>query len=221
MSYRQLRKTVQFNRGMAWLISTVFHPIFLFFWLTLTFMVYSPAILHPVMEKDFLSLIIVVLISTAIIPVLVVLGIGVFLYRTFRPGRFFMENKEERVYPFLFIAAYYMALDYVVFRQLSVTLFQIAFIVSFLVALTGLISRYAKISAHAVGMGAGFGILLSIVRLFPAINYLTPVLLCVLVSGLVLCARLYLGAHKPAQIYAGYSLGLAISCGVMLLNFSI
>ncbi len=205
---------------MAWVISVAFHPIFLFFWLTFIFMVYSPAILHPVMEKDFSNLLLVVLISTAVIPALVVLVTGIMLRQTFQPADFLMEKKEDRIYPFLFVAGYYIALNYTMFRQLNTTLFQIAFIVSFLVALTGLISKYVKISVHSVGLGAALGILLSIVRLFPAINYLIPVLLCVLASGLVLSARLYLGSHRPAQVYGGYLLGYLVSCSVMLLNFS-
>lgn len=220
MSYRYLRKTVQFNKGMAWLISIAFHPIFLFFWLTLIFMVYSPVILHPVMEKDFSNLLFVVLISTAIIPMLVVLVTGIMLRQTFRPADLLMESKEDRIYPFLFVAGYYMALNYTMFRQLNTTLFQIAFIVGLLVAMVGLISNYVKISAHSVGLGAVLGILLSIVRLFPAINYLIPVMLCVLVSGLVLSARLYLSSHSPAQVYGGYLFGFFVSCSIMLLNFS-
>lgn len=202
------------------MISIVFHPIFLFVWLTFVFTVYSPAILHPVMEKDFPNLLFVVLISTAVIPALIVLVTGIMLRQTFRLTDLLMERKEDRVYPFLFVAGYYMALNYTMFRQLNTALFQIAFIVSLLIALTGLISKYVKISAHSVGLGAALGILLSIVRLFPAINYLMPVLLCVFISGLVLSARLYLGSHYPTQVYGGYLLGFMVSSSIMLLNFS-
>jgi len=40
---------------------------------------------------------------------------------------------------------------------------------------------------------------------------LIPLLLIVLISGLLLSARLYLNAHTPAQIIAGLACGLTIS----------
>lgn len=70
-------------------------------------------------------------------------------------------------------------------------------------ALVWMISRYWKISIHAVGVGGG-----SIILLIVGGTALWPVILApVAVSW----ARLRLGAHTPAQLIAGSVLGAVIS----------
>ncbi|WP_170061909.1 hypothetical protein [Hymenobacter chitinivorans] len=84
------------------------------------------------------------------------------------------------------------------------------------VFLTFLISLRWKISAHAVGVGGGLGLLLRFYLLAPATAALWALLVMVILAGAVLSARLALDAHTPTQVWAGLSLGLGIVAGMSL-----
>jgi hypothetical protein len=74
-----------------------------------------------------------------------------------------------------------------------------------------IITFFWKISVHSLGIGGIVGILLIISSMVPEspVNYL--LLAAILISGIVLSARLKLQAHTQAQVYVGFLLGLFIS----------
>jgi membrane-associated phospholipid phosphatase len=91
--------------------------------------------------------------------------------------------------------------------------------VSVCIGLVTLITLFWKISAHAVGTGGLLGFLFGIVYSFAAVELLYPTLVCVLAAGLLLSARLYLNAHTPAEVGAGFLLGLTI-CFTAVVGFA-
>jgi hypothetical protein len=84
------------------------------------------------------------------------------------------------------------------------------------------INIFDKISAHTVGIGGILGFLMLFLfqhgnasLLFQGFNaniYLIPMslvfLIALLLAGLTGTSRLYLKAHTPAQVYAGYFIGI-------------
>ncbi|MCC2545895.1 hypothetical protein LJY25_05520 [Hymenobacter sp. BT175] len=81
------------------------------------------------------------------------------------------------------------------------------------VLLTTLITLRWKISAHGVGMGGALGLLLLV---YPRLAGSLVVAGAVAAAGAVLWARLRLQAHTPAQVYAGFALGLGTMFGMGL-----
>lgn len=72
-----------------------------------------------------------------------------------------------------------------------------------------LISYWWKISLHLMGIGGLSGFLLACTdhNYFSA---LPLIMIVFVVAGLLASARLKNGDHKPAQVYAGYLVGLTI-----------
>lgn len=75
-----------------------------------------------------------------------------------------------------------------------------------------------KISAHAAGIAGCLGFILAYKHAFQATNTLFwPLVIAVALTGLVSWARLYLNAHKPAEVLGGLLLGFIISYGSIAL----
>jgi hypothetical protein len=74
-----------------------------------------------------------------------------------------------------------------------------------------IITFFWKISVHALSMGGVVGLLFVITAMLPEsdVNYLF--FATIIISGLVLSARLKLQSHTPAQVYMGFVLGLFVS----------
>jgi membrane-associated phospholipid phosphatase len=68
------------------------------------------------------------------------------------------------------------------------------------------INIFDKISAHTVGIGGILGFLM--LFLFQQGNASLLFLIALLIAGLTGTSRLYLKAHTPAQVYAGYFIGI-------------
>ena len=72
-----------------------------------------------------------------------------------------------------------------------------------------------KISIHAVGVGA-ITALLVILSILMQTDLLVFIVTAILISGLVMSARLFLNLHEPAEVWVGYFFGIAGS-GLMFL----
>ncbi len=82
------------------------------------------------------------------------------------------------------------------------------------VILTNLVTFFWKISAHSAGVTGvvGFAVVYSI-EYAGANSLLLPLVGAVAIMGIVMWARLYLNAHKPAEIIGGALLGFVICYG--------
>jgi hypothetical protein len=84
------------------------------------------------------------------------------------------------------------------------------------ILLTLLINFRWKISMHMIGVGGLMGLFYAFGRYFhfPSL----PILIALsFVSGLIAAARLYRGAHSPAQIYLGFGMGFMLEFGFIYL----
>ncbi len=157
---------------------------------------------------------IIVFTSTCLLPVsLLPLFLQIKLIKSFE-----METARERVYPALTSAAFFL-LGYFLLTRLNVSVLIEAFLLSSLIAIliSVAISFFWKISLHALAVGGVSGLLVALMFEY-GIDLLPLFSVIVVISGLVAMARLYLNAHSPFQIYAGYFLGLIIiGSGIMLI----
>jgi hypothetical protein len=72
-----------------------------------------------------------------------------------------------------------------------------------------------KVSLHALGLGGVLAALVQTQRLFTIFDFFWPFWGFLLLTGLVMSSRLYLNAHRPAEVYLGFGLGI-FACGACL-----
>ena len=152
---------------------------------------------------------IIVFVSTCLLPVSILpLFLQIKLIRSFR-----MENARERVYPALATGVFYL-LGYFLITRLNISSliegFVLSSIVTIMIAVA--VSRFWKISLHAIALGGVTGALVGIM-LHYGIDLIALVGAMLLVSGLTMMARLFLNAHNPPQVYAGYAIGFLVVLG--------
>ncbi|SIT16897.1 hypothetical protein SAMN05421761_12520 [Belliella pelovolcani] len=126
-----------------------------------------------------------------------------------------MEDRKDRVFPFSMISLLYMVTAYAFYVKdwMDYKLIFILFIITICLILLTSISFFWKISAHMLGVGGLLGIILAYSLILSGFNLLYPVLGAIILTGAVGTARLYLNAHTPAQVWAGFLLGFLVCFG--------
>jgi hypothetical protein len=170
---------------------------------------FIPQSLQPVSGRIALLIVLLVFITTFIIPALSIIG----LRSTMNISSLRLRNRSERVLPFAFITVFYGLTTYLFHSKIEINDTILAIFVggSILVAFITIITIFFKISVHSAGAGCMLGFLLSIMLIFPEHNLMWALIVIVMSSGLILSARLYLDAHTPVEVYSGFALGLFIS----------
>jgi hypothetical protein len=184
------------------LLSVLFMPVLTPFYCALLLINTMPyAVIYTQMQKLFFT--IGVLLLTGIIPL-----VGVALQR--RNGLIsdmFISRREERLLSYLITLLTYVAclyfLWYIGMERWVILLMGGAFISVILIAL---INCWWKVSAHGAGMGGLCGAVFGGAFVL-GVNPVGLFCLTVLVTGAVLAARVYLGAHTVAQTLVGCLIG--------------
>ena len=198
-------------KKIAKIISIIFHPIII-----PTIGIYilfnTNSYLNYAITVEFKNAILLLIaISTFIIPTIV----SFLLLNKKVINSLHMEDKKERVLPYLFTIVFYFFTLYMLNRAPVPPI-----ILKFIVASTiSIIMAFAinfkwKISAHMIGIGGLLGILITAALLLHV--YMLPIIgLTVIVAGLLGSSRLILNAHTPLQIYAGFFLGFICQFAVL------
>ena len=208
-------KSEKFNAYFTLLAETVsvlFHPILMpLYGLLIIF--YAPTILAylPSTVKKFLILI--VLINNVFVPLSL---LPYFKYRSIITSWTISERKE-RILPLIVTSVLYLVTAYIIYR-FKIPGFIKSFLVvsAFLVVCVTILNFWWKISIHAVGAGA-ITALLVILSILMQADLIVFIVTAILISGLVMSARLFLDSHKPAEVWFGYFLGIAGSGLTLLL----
>jgi len=190
---------------LANILSGIFHPFlitlysFILIFVSGTYITYLP-------NSIKLIILIVVLFNTLLIPI-----ISLFILK--RLGlikSFYLEKHRERIVPIIITSIPYFFTLYLMARlpvpQVLLKIIESGVLVLLVAAL---ISYWWKISLHLMGIGGLSGFLLACA----AQNYFSAlplIIIAFIVAGLLASARLKNGDHKPAQVYAGYLVGLTI-----------
>lgn len=119
-----------------------------------------------------------------------------------------METKQERKIPYLASAIFYFTESYFLMNMdVSALVKALMFGATMLVVAVFVINLFWKISAHLVALGGLTGMLIAIsYRLEINLHFFLIVLF--ITAGIVAWARLKLSSHTPAQVYAGFLLGV-------------
>ena len=122
-----------------------------------------------------------------------------------------LDQREERFAP-ISIMIFYTAILYVflLYQQESTFVPRILKAMVLGGFLSSVIAyfwnKFEKISLHGVGMGAFVGFLFIYFAMLEKYN-LIVLLIAILLAGITLSARLYLGKHSPYEVLLGFSVG--------------
>lgn len=196
---------VENRNKFATAVSYLFHPILLPSWCFLALAFLSPSYLIQLPLKMTWVLFGFIFMLTAVFPVLIML----LMIRAKMISSLMLHNRIERNGPVLvtavfFFVAYYL-LDYFGFAAIYGYYLLCATSLSLI---TMMINPFWKISLHAIGHGANIAVFINLALMIEMPLYI--VVGFILIGGLTATARLILQAHKPAEIYLGFLLGILV-----------
>ena len=195
------------------ILSTLFHPMLIpTIGLFLIFNVGGHFSYLPIDHKR--AVYIIIFLSTCILP----LSLIPLFHLTGLIKSIYMEDRKERLFPTLATGGFYL-LGYFFLSKISIVPsfiqgFMLATIVAIVITLG--ITFFWKISMHMIAIGGLTGALLALSFRFGLDIWLVTSAILV-ISGLIGTSRLYLNAHTPMQVHAGYLLGaMIVFFGIML-----
>ncbi len=205
---------------VAYIISFVFHPLFILFYMLSFLYSMNPFIFDETSEMEQISFITYTLVSIIIIPVVSILLMkNLSIIKSLS-----MHDRMERVGPMIVVSIVYLWL-FINFKNNTVLPLVFAAVMlgaSISVLVAFFINNFTKISLHSIGMGAfvasiallkfklDYGNLIFQVSgvYYFEINLYLIIIIAVIIAGMVGTSRLFLKAHSPQQIYSGYFIGL-------------
>jgi hypothetical protein len=195
----------------ARIISVIFHPVFMVFY-GLTILLFAPTFLGylPLELKKILFL--VVIVNNVLVPLAL---LPIFRYRNLISS-YDIEDRSERIVPLLTASILYCTTSFIIFRfQIPFLLKSFIFATSVLSIIVSVINFWWKISIHSVGAGAMTAtvLVLSLKMHTPLTWHLVG---SIMISGLILSARLRLNSHNLSQVWIGFFTGL-LGIGLFIL----
>ena len=189
---------------LAKTISVVLHPLFLSFYATLLAVLLMPYQFAGINIEGGVKIYLLVFINTIFLPL-----IFLFLLKKLDfINSFYLRTNKERIIPFIGVSVFYTwAFISVKNTDLPPIIYQILLGATISLYTLFFINMFVKASMHSTGMGAFLILMLHLLLVSP-FNILLLFCLCVLCIGLLGSARLYLGEHKPFDIYFGYIIGM-------------
>ncbi len=198
---------------LARIVSTIFHPLLIpTLGLLLIFNVGGHFAYMPYEHQRLVFLIVFLstcLLPLSLIPLFLLMGVVKTVY---------MEERRERLLPVAFTGLFYLLGYYFLARFSIVPQFIQGFMLATLLTIVAsmLITFVWKISMHMIGIGGLTAALLALSFRF-GLDIWWVFSLVILVSGAVGSSRLYLNAHTPMQVHAGFLLGLfMVYFGILL-----
>lgn len=196
------------NTQVARILSFLFHPLLIPTCILVILLGLDPtfSVLLP-LKMTFLVTG-TILVTTFIFP----LALIFIMFRMRMITSFYLQKREERIFPLIIIAIFYYLTFYLI-RDIHLPRnFQLFILGATLLAvITLLVNFFFCISMHMTALGAVTGLFLGMTIISGGYSlYLFFGIL--LVSGLTGSARLTLNAHRPAEIYYGWLMGVVVMC---------
>jgi hypothetical protein len=188
------------------LVSFIFQPLLmptLAFFILLQLPVYF-AVVIPISAKWMLMGII--FFTTFFLPAAFIF----FMIKRGMIGSLYIDSREERTVPYIITTVFYILAYYLLKRLQLSPVYSFFMIGGILLVLSILFINFIwKISSHMAAVGALTGMVIGLSN-FLGTLFMNLIITGLLLSGVVGYARLRLQAHTPAQVYAGFALGLGL-----------
>ncbi len=190
-------------KNLSKLLSFVLHPLLMpTIGLFLIFTIGNHISYVPIQIKRIIY--ITVFVSSCLLPI----SITPLLFILKKVKTVYMKTKEERIWPMFISGFFFWGGYYFLSLIAAVPTFILKYILAIVITIYAslIITFFWKISIHMIGIGGLAGGILAFAYMFGVdLHFLLS--LIIVASGLLGVARLYLDAHKPAQVYAGFALG--------------
>ncbi len=191
---------------LAKTISYLFHPLLVPLYIMLFLLNLNAHFSLVLSFTSKLMLSGITCLTTILLPLLIIF----LLVKKKLVQSYYLESREERIYPLLVISVFYY-LTYYLFKGVHISpVFSFYMLgATFLAILSLIITFYHKISLHMVGVGGLTGLITGLTLNF-AVDLAYFIVLAILVSGFVGFSRLKVNSHKPSEIYSGFLVGASV-----------
>lgn len=201
-------------RGVAKVISAVFHPLLMTTYLFLLLIFFLPVVLQP--ARPSLWIIMLIFVTTFALPAVNFL----MLRLTGSISDLSMPNRQQRILPFIFISAIYVFVTVMFYWKFPIpNLLRLMMIISSMVVCATVVTLFYKLSIHSLALWGAVGMLLPMNKVSEVNGLLIPTAIVIVIAGLVMSARLALNAHTPREILVGSVTGFSIGFFGMIILF--
>lgn len=202
-------------RKSAEIVSYLFHPMLMCTMLVGLLYFFAPSLISPLDQASILYVLSIIFLLTFVIPAL---SIGVLKLTSFISSMK-LENRKERLVPFIFVSSYYALTTYMFVVKLGLdgAIMVMFSTITLLIVLLTVITTFFKISAHSAGIWGLLGFLVSIHYKFPDNRLFWPILAVLILAGLVNSSRLLLDAHSPKEVGLGAIFGFFLCLSAMFI----
>lgn len=204
---------------IAKFISVIFHPLLITTYVLILLMAFNPYVFGAQQPQAKVILILLVFISTFVIPAIAVLLMKLIgLVDSFE-----MKDAKQRIIPYIACGIFYLWMFINIVNNPDIPFIFSSFVLGATSALflAFIINIFSKISLHAMGVGGLVSLVILVIStqfsnslmvdvpLFGAyeINVSAVLMIVLILAGIVGSARLILDAHKPKEVFEGYFLG--------------
>jgi len=192
------------------LISGIFHPLLMATYMSLILYLYVPEAFSPYPIEIVPKLVMSLFFLTALFP-----SIMVVLLKGLTPfiSDLELSNRKERLLPFVILMIFYVGAGkwLVVDLQLGEIIRVLLFSGTGMIAIMFLINLKFKISIHSAAIWAIAGNLLGLAMKLSLPELKPLILLAIIAGGLIGTSRLYLGYHRPSEVWVGSIVGCIYS----------
>lgn len=207
LSNRQIAVSSQqpaFVRFFAHLLSYIFHPLFIPFYICWFIEFIHPSYFSGFSDAGKNRVLLMVSINAIAFPAITVLLLKSLGFI----DSFFLRTQRDRIIPYIASMTFFFWAQYALREQPEIPRILVAFMFGvFISSAAALMANiYFKISMHAIGMGGLVGICFIIMQQNTMLMT-WPLSAALLVAGMVCTSRFIVSDHTPKDIYIGLLIG--------------
>ena len=203
----------KFVKYIAHLLSYVFHPLFIPTYFFLYLMQVLPFEFVGITEWQLKMRLFSVAWLTAFFPAFAVF----LLWRLKLSDSIFLRTQKERIIPYVITMFFYWWMYYLsrnfTDQPIALKFFYLGIFVASAIGMT--VNNFMKVSLHAMGI-AGITTAIVLVSLFYPVNNAIWVPLAVLLTALVISARLVVSDHSKNELIVGLFIGVCTQVAAYL-----
>lgn len=190
---------------LARIISFVLHPLLMVVYTIILIFVYTD--FRFLYGNQFIQFIAPAFFLSCAIPVS-----GIYTLKVTKLITDYKFRKEERFLPFtIFFFSYGLLFYYFFSAKLTIWFLAVLAVPMILFIIYAFISTFWKISAYMIGMGGLIGSIMSICYNIKGLNLYVLFIILFILAGSLGVSRLALNRNRPAQVYAGFLIGIVVS----------
>jgi hypothetical protein len=200
------------NKKFAQFLSVVLHPVLMPTYAFILILSQSTYFSNTIPAQIKTALFIIIILNTFILPVV----ISYILVKRGWIRSLEMQKREERMIPFIANLVLMLIACFMIYKlRYPRVFFLLTLGAALSIALAIIINIKWKISIHMIGIGGLIGTFFGL-STFLMVDLRISIIIFLLIAGLLGSARLTVGSHNSAQIYAGLVLGFL--CEYFLLS---